>query len=623
MFAHCASCDISFSYNLLYACEQNCFFASLMNNVNEYIHKLYSKNGANTFAGVIPVFDTPAGWVTMRSHRFYIICNSSLQNWFFCLDDLNKELFRQPNGCTVSTVPPLDINDVLRLCMKHLAGSLRVRLNTTCLYLASHENILTKLSSVLEHIEMDQLRDCSVEALSHILDVLLNHKLKSFSLSNCKVENEENLRVLLKTLAKSGLSGSHAKCQLTQCKLSDEDDSTIVNEYRMCNDRADFTKEDAGVKSEAKFDENLEENCKKLKAVESEDCCSSTFKSDSSSIKGIVSDNLYNDLSVHIKEGNTVLCTEESYDNFSRVFEGDQEKCTDINDVRTEDDLYEDIFARYGELQDVCSQESNPASTRTLETSPEIIQKPWWKERKLKSCYSPIHVHCLTELKLSSCLNDNNSSLKVFSEELVHFLNLRSLSLCDVGLCYFPAMNDLTTTIKELVIRGSLRYLVFENDSFGFLEFPRTNMFYSMLVMSCERCHLTDTHKGLWSLRLVGSFVSDVDKLGAILRTCSFCEEQVLADRSDAGYNPNVQSNSFQSNLVRKTDTASSKHQYIRTGIESLYLNFRGMKHERTTVLASSLLRNRSLRSISLPSCGMKTEDISNIFNCISGKIVI
>ena len=561
------------------------------------------------------------------------------------------------------------MDDMLHLCIKHLTGSLRLPFNATCLYLASHENILTKLSSVLEHVEVDQLRDCSVEALSHILDVLLNNKLKSFSLSNCKVENEEKLRVLLKTLAKSQLLSSHEKCPLTQCKLSDEDDFTNVNDARKCNERADFTKHDIGVKSEVKFDENLEKHCETLKAVDSEDFCSSTFKSSLSDIKGIVNDSLYNDLGVHIKEGNTVSCTEESYDNFSRVCKGDQEKCSDIRDVRTEDDLYDDIFARHGELQDVCSQESNPASTSTLESSPEMIQNRWWKERKLKSCYNPIHPHCLTELKLSSCLNDN-SSLKVFSEELVYFLNLRSLSLCDIGLCFFPAMNDLAMTIKELVVRGSLRYLNFENNSFWSLQFPQINMFYNMLIVSCERCQLTDSHKGLWSLRLVGRFDFNMDKLGAILKTCSFCEDRVSAERSDAGIwfkikdksfyctpkclkkgvlesrnssepsknvecnleelpvvcnkdDSDVQTNSFQSNLVRKTDTASSKHQYICTGIESLYLSFLGVKHGCATVFANSLLRNRSLRSISLPSCGMTTEDISNIFNCISGKTVI
>lgn len=565
------------------------------------------------------------------------------------------------------------MNDILHLCMRHLTG-IQIRNNAACVYLSHHENILTKLSSVLEHIEVVQLRDHSVEALIHILDVLLNNKLKSFSLSDCKVENEVKIRVLLKTLAKSQFL-SNAKC-LTQCKRSAEDASMIVNEFVTCNERdTNFTAEEAGVKSEDKFGENVKEhlNREKLETIDNKDFCSSTSRADSFHTGAISeNDNRSNELGVH-PEGYAILRVKESYDNLSGVHGSDQEKCSDVNNV--EDDLYEDIFSRHGELQDACNQEGNPVGTRISEPSSEIIRNPWWKERTPESRYNPTHLHCLTELKLSSCLN-NNASLKVFSEELVHFLKLRSLSLCDVGLCSFPAMNDLTTTIKELVIHGSLRYLVFENQSLGL---PQINMFYHMLILSCERCQLTNSHKGLWSLRLLGSVDFNVDKLGAILRTCSFCEEEVLAHRSDAGiwfktkdntfypacsclnkdvsmcrntselpsknvrcnleelpvickqhdsdfqvtgYNTNIQANSFRSSLVEKTDIIGSKHQYICTGIESLYLGFHNMRHQSATVLANSLLRNRSLRSISLPSCGMCTEDISSIFNCITGKII-
>ena len=565
------------------------------------------------------------------------------------------------------------MNDILHLCMRHLTG-IQIRNNAACVYLSHHENILTKLSSVLEHIEVVQLRDHSVEALIHILDVLLNNKLKSFSLSDCKVENEVKIRVLLKTLAKSQFL-SNAKC-LTQRKLSAEDASMILNECVTCNERDNFTEEETGVKSEDKFGENVKEhlNRDKLETIDNKDFGSCTFRADSFH-PGAISenDNRPNELGVH-PEKYAILCVTESHDNLSRVHGSNQEKCSDVNNV--EDDLYEDIFSRHGELQEACiNQEGDPVSTRISEPSSEIIRNPWWKERTPESCYNPIHLHCLTELKLSSCLN-NNASLKVFSEELVHFPKLRSLSLCDVGLCSFPAMNDLTTTIKELVIHGSLRYLVFENQSLGL---PQINMFYRMLILSCERCQLTNSHEGLWSLRLVASVDFNMDKLGTILRTCSFCEEEVLAHRSDAGiwfktkdntfypacsclnkgvskcrntsecrstnvgcnfeelpvickqhdgdfqvtgYNTNIQANSFRSSLVEKTDIIGSKHEYICTGIESLYLGFHNMRHQSATVLANSLLRNRSLRSISLPSCGLDTDDINSIFNCIAGKII-
>ena len=564
------------------------------------------------------------------------------------------------------------MNDILHLCMRHLTG-IQIRNNAACVYLSHHENILTKLSSVLEHIEVVQLRDHSVEALIHILDVLLNNKLKSFSLSDCKVENEGKIRVLLKTLAKSQFL-SNAKC-LTQRKLSAEDASMILNECVTCNERDNFTEEETGVKSEDKFVENVKEhlNRHKLETIDNKDFGSCTFRADSFHTGAISeNDNRPDELGVH-PEGYAILCVTESHDNLTRVRGSNQEKCSDVNNV--EDDLYEDIFSRHGELQEAWNQEDDPVSTRISEPSPEIIRNPWWKKRTPESCYNPIHLHCLTELKLSSCLN-NNASLKVFSEELIHFLKLRSLSLCDVGLCSFPAMNDLTTTIKELVIHGSLKYLVFENQSLGL---PQINMFYRMLILSCERCQLKNSHRGLWSLRLVGSVDFNMDKLGTILRTCSFCEEEVLAHRSDAGiwfktkdntfypacsclnqgvskcrntselpstnvgcnleelpvickqhdsdfqvtgYNTNIQANSFRSSLVDKTDIIGSKHQYICTGIESLYLGFHNMRHQSATVLANSLLRNRSLRSISLPSCGMDTDDISSIFNCIAGKII-
>jgi hypothetical protein len=567
----------------------------------------------------------------------------------FCVDDLNEDLFRQPRGSRLSNISPLDMSDVFDLCIKHLTR-IRIPHNTTCIYLAQHHDILMKLAPVLEHVKMEQLRDHSVKALILILDILLNNKLKSFLLSNCKVENENSLRALLKVLAKSQ-SLDDRQC-LTQCKLSvGDDDTEIQHDYTAkCNEEAGCTeehnsKEFTDLEFGATFGENLKEhsNFENIKMIDGKNFSSSTSKCDTTHSGMSVNENLYNDLDVY-KEGNTKICTLESENNLITISQGDEEKHSDNNCLRIEDDLYEDIFSiRRAEYQDAC-QKGDDISAR-IDSTP--MRKPWEMEPKLELTSNQIHPHCLTELKLSSCLMDN-TSLNVLSEELIFFLSLHSLALCDVGFCYFPAMSDLIRSIKELVIHGSLRHLVFENGSLNY----HVNMFYDMLILSCERCQLTDACKGLSLLRLVGGVVINMDTLGEKLRSCSFCEETSSACRRPSGiwfetkrdntfysackflnkgvlnccdnsgfknvdgnssklpvknedlvvnYEADVQPKPVRNNLARRVDAASSKHQYITTGIQNLHFSFRNIHRESATVLASSLLRNRSLRRISLP----------------------
>ena len=555
------------------------------------------------------------------------------------------------------------MNDVFDLCMKHLTR-IRVRHNT-CLYLAQHQDILTKLAPVVEHVEMEQLRNDSVEALIHLLDVFLHNKLKSFALSNCKVESEDKLRALLKALSKSQ---SLDDTRLTRCKISDEDDD-LITEYKLYDyakcDRSRMATQcvvmnklpvQRGKCSDLKSTELFVKNerkhstCKNINMID-ELSCSSTSKCDTSHSDTSVNDNLYDDLDVDKEENNPNLMSDR---NLNTLSQSNEKNHADNSCLRTEDDLYEDIFSKSTELQETVQENVAAASERI-----DSLRKPLEIERKLQLTSNQIHPHRLTELRLSSCLMEN-TSVKVFSEQLIFFLSLRSLALCEVGLCTFPAMGDLIRRIRELVIHGSLRHLVFENESLTFLH---SDMFCDMLVLSCERCQSTDTNTGLSSLRLVGGVILNMDSLGEKLRTCSFCEEQMISCRARGGVWFKTKDNALYSackcinkgvlkccrdsrllskrvdrtlpkppvackqeeneaKIVDYEPAVSSKHQYITTGIESLDFSFHNMKPESATVLASSLLRNRSLRSISLPSCGLKTVDICNIFDCISGKSI-
>ena len=543
------------------------------------------------------------------------------------------------------------MNDLLDICMKHIV-TIRVSYNKTCIYLAEHANVLTKLATVIENVEIEQLRDSSVQALIHILYVLLNNKLKSFSLSNCKVENVERLRDIIKALAKSqSLDITHCfQRKFTAVK----DQSTIANDckkclYGACLPAERSTKIFTTLDSVLTNRENLKlgnSSFQKMKTID--DSYSSIFKCDVSDTETSLNDYFLTDKNnLNGYEEDNALSDFELDENAINVSHKYEARHGDV--VETDDDLYEDIFSKNAELQDGCHEYD--AATITIDSS--LMHKPSGIKHELTS--TQFRPHCLTELKLSSCLYDN-ISLQVFSEELIFFLGLQSLALFDIGLSHFPAMNDLIATIKKLVVDGSLRHLVFENQ---YLKSNHQEMFYNMLILSCERCKLRYSHKGLWSLRLVDNSSPHVGKLGEILRTCSYCEEEVFAHCATDGIwfktkdskfcsackclnrgvlkcwmcnsgivSKNVDCATQEALVVSSMDSDSdvcpsndfiSKHQYITTGIENLHLSFDKMTSCHATVLASSLLRNRCLRSLSLPSCGLKTRDICNIFDGISG----
>ena len=488
-------------------------------------------------------------------------------------------------------------NDVVNLSMKHLSR-IRVQHNT-CVYLSQCHDLLTKLAAVVCHLETELLRDQSVESLTCILDVLLKNKLQSFSLSNCKVEDKDRLRALLKALTKT--PSRDQTCLTTQSVIKELPVKTIKHDVNTVNEQE-------------------------------------------------------NTFTLFINNDLITVCQSE------------EERHADSSSLGDVDELYEDIFSKRTGLQEILP-ESNGSKNRMY--CSVCRREPWEKEQIPQLMFTQIHSNYLTELRLFSCLM-NDSSVKIFSEELTFFRSLRSLVLCEVGFFSFPSMNCLIYSIKKLVIHGSLRHLVFENE---YLSVKHLGMFYDMLLLSCERCQQTNIGKGLSCLRLMGGVVLNMDGLAAKLRTCSFCEEAVFACRTTAGIWFKTEDNTFYSackclnrgvlecydttdfncNLPRKSSVVSTldekdvkdvkevdhdsdaqssssehniakrtsvflNHQYITSGIESLNFSFPYMEPECATALASSLLRNRSLRKISLPSCRLTTQDISNIFDCISGK---
>ncbi|XP_028404448.1 uncharacterized protein LOC114527059 [Dendronephthya gigantea] len=467
------------------------------------------------------------------------------------------------------------MNDGLDLCIKHLTR-IRISHNTTCIYLSQSPHLLMKLAFVLEKVEMSQLQDRSVAALIQILDVLLPNKLKSFSLSNCKVEHTENLKTLLKALAKSQSLETHRSL------LVDKNDPTVVSDCGAC------------------FSGNQKSHLNQSEMISND--ATGGFYSGTE----IINDN---------QENHTPSNTAQS----------------------TEDNLYDEgVFLRQSSLSDTCQEipyvnTITMASSSSMRTSKEVL-------RKREITLNQLRPNCLTDLKLSSCLMDSKS-LRVFSEELVHFVSLLSLELCDIGLRFVPEMNKVLTSVNELVINGSLRYLVFENESLSW----QMEMFCDMLMSSCENCRSTETHKGLWSLRLVGGFIFNIGSFGKMLETCSFCEERGFAHKNSEillmedrlhslidqcadmvlplypGCSPLVGHREKNEQAI----SLSSRRQYITSGIESLYLSFHDISGTSGKELANSLLHNRSLRNISLPSCGLKTDDISCIFDSIAGNEVV
>lgn len=546
------------------------------------------------------------------------------------------------------------MTDVVDLCLRHLSR-LRSRAQKYCYYLIQHEEILIKLATVIEHYEINWLHDEDVENLTAVLHAFLKNKLKSFSLSSYQTDNEECLRTLLKALAKSHGTDNFRQYEKYGCKefcsrteeqntkddkecLTQSKDSVIgidsVNDNRQFNKEADHmrkhtTKEDTILKSKPFLSENLKEHIACF-SIENQKCHSSLSRCDSSTSDMGNNIILHNDLKT-----NTLMSKLE------KDKQDDEELYHSYSDSTTEDYLYEDIFSRHNESQDGCCENDG---TRIDSSS---LGKSSVK-RELDLTSHQIHSHCLSELRLFSCLMDNKS-LKVFSEELLCFVGLQSLTLCDVGMCSFPAMYDLISSIKELVTHCSLQRLGFENCS---LTFDHANMFYDLLVLSCKNCG--STNKGLLRLGLVGDADLSLDRLGEQLSTCSFCEKSVpvcgkpgriffsaceclkggfkrcdksalcsLCNQSETLEVGHGEVDPLQNNVMMTTESSSSsKRSYITSGLQSLHLSGLRLERLNSTVFASSLLRNRSLRSISLPSCGLMTQDIASIFDCISGRLI-
>ena len=95
------------------------------------------------------------------------------------------------------------MDGMIELCLKHL-NQLRLY-NATCMFLDRHSDVLIKFAGSIVHVEVHQLRDNGVESLSNILRFLFAHKLTSFALFSCKVQSEDNVRVLLTALSQSTL----------------------------------------------------------------------------------------------------------------------------------------------------------------------------------------------------------------------------------------------------------------------------------------------------------------------------------------------------------------------------------------------------------------------------------
>ena len=537
----------------------------------------------------------------------YANCTQNL--YFLCIENC-YDLFRHSHGSRYFNISSVCINDILNLSIKHLS-TIRVRHNT-CVYLVHHQDLLMRLAPVVERLEVQLVRDQGVEPLTRLLDILLNNKLKSLLLLDCNLEDKDSLRALLKALAKSQSLDHNQTCMTTESVMKKLPEKTLF---------------DNGVYF-------------------------STSQCETSRIND--SNNFYNDVDPVGKQGNTFTSVSESNPRIT-IRPSEEERCADLG---AEDELYDEIFSTRTEL------EEKPPETL------DCFIKPRELEQKPQLMFNQVHPNHLTELKLSSC-RIINSCVEVLSEELTSFRSLSSLTVSEVRSCSCPTINYLISSIKELVIHGSLRHLVFE---YGFdvdiLTFShKLDMFCDMLMLSCEKCQRT--RKGLSSLRVVGGFaISDsMDRFGEKLRTCSFCEKEVFACRTAAGiwfktkdntfhsaceclnrgvleccstkdvdcdlpkspvpcrlkkndmkevhHDSDAQSSSSESVPARR-ECLSSNHQYITSGIESLYYNF--YTDGGASVLASSLLRNRTLRRISLPRCGLESVDISDIFDCISGN---
>lgn len=507
---------------------------------------------------------------------------------------------------------------MLDLCQKHLT---QVRLyNVTSMFLVKRWDVLMKVAGSIMHLEVHQLRDDGIESLSKILTFLLNHKLKSFSLFSCKVQSAENLMILFTVLSKSFSTG------------------TIVSSFMTDNSRDRAHVADDG---NHKFESKTTELNKQMLGK----CMENAEGLNYHLLTGLCTSNSQSD-----------VCHDTSLANYSK-------QCgtamADKTSCRSEDDLYEDIFSGNLEL-------SNRDDISEKNATDEMFNSSYWTSKpSFEKCFknfSPpnneIQSRCLTELEMFSCFM-SRTTLKMFSEALIHFFNLHTLKLYETGSGFFPEMNDLISNIKGLVMKGLLRHLIFENST---IDDRHGKMLCGTIVGSCKQCS-TQNLSGLRSLHLVASGLgkTTADCMAEKIMSCSHCEAWDL-DRTDSVLRHNVEhepcnglmnkvlmpepdkgstTNSVDILTVNNDNSqGKSGNTYSRScsqtaeydtkpmashlatticcGIESLYLSA-SVGTSGTASIARSLLHNRSLMNLSLPSCRLQTDDIAVIFNCIAG----
>lgn len=504
------------------------------------------------------------------------------------------------------------MDGMIELCLKHL-NQLRLY-NATCMFLDRHSDVLIKFAGSIVHVEVHQLRDNGVESLSNILRFLFAHKLTSFALFSCKVQSEDNVRVLLTALSQSTLMKTGSSI-----------------EYRtdgVCGGGTDREALSGGPGFKKKTDMLYEQSEGRIDGL---NCHSISELDEPSFVRGD-------------------LCNKESLSRLSKHRKG----ITVTNESCCEDDLYDDIFSGNFNFNDV-------------RNTTDVISDIATTSDNIRSQKGEVEHCCLTELELFSCLMDP-AALKVLSQALVNFYNLRTLKLVDVGSCNSFEMIDVIDSIRGLVMNASLRHLVVENstisDSHGI-------MFSEMLAGSCQKCCGRST-KGLRSLRLIANGICKrtVNCIARKLTSCSNCEDRgydaaccstdknvepvdcnCFPAKSDPTPAPETESpgTSTSEGVFSVNDSADNDDDgdgcsrfpkvvcdtkrtpvsnldfdhVISDGIQFMYLQMVEMTSGGATAIAQSLLRNRSLHSLLLPSCGLHTDDIAAIFNCIAGMVSI
>lgn len=452
---------------------------------------------------------------------------------------MNEQLFRLPFEEKISKCLQYDTDVIIDVCIKHTTR-LRFYHNAVCKYLARQEKLLTRLGEVVIALDVNQLRDISIDPVAQILKVLFQHELRSVCFTNCKVEKKESVETLLKTI-----NVDHTVRYSNECN-----NVVFFAEKEQCCE-----KERDDVSNNELFfigQNNLKEN--------NDQCCASS----SSYLLNTGSDS-----------------SKSAADNLEEAFFFSDEGHD------TDDELFEDIFSfrHFEQESPVC---------RGQLTS--LHKQKFFPSSKLRP-------FCLTELKISSwsLLND---TVETFAQELRRCVYLRTLSLFDVGDSL--AMYKIIESMKELVLYGSLQDLTFDNYN---LTAEHFDLFCDMISSTCEECKVI-SQKGLNSLNVSAHGPLSLEKFGEVIKTCSFCEIHDINDHL-------LMTSNLVFNMNSSTDT--SKCSNITRGIESLEFSFL-VKHDTFTKFSRSLLRNRTLKCISLPDCELYNEDVCFICDCISGN---